>query len=80
MTIKTEKAIKTGKEEYVKSRRAGTVLRFALSALFLYANNEPKRSEANHKINKKRDAKLRERIKMFGSSTRSFASRFLFIF
>ena len=34
-------------------------LRFALLASFWCGNNEPKRSEANQKISKKREAKLR---------------------
>ena len=37
-------------------------LRFALLASFRYGNNEPKRSEANQKISKKREAKLRVEV------------------
>ena len=48
-------------------------LRFALIASFWYGNNEPKRSEANQKISKKREANIRVKIKLFGTSTRSFA-------
>ena len=55
-------------------------LRFALLASFRYENNKPKRSEANKKNNSKHEEKIRVKIKLSSSSTRSFASRYLLIF
>ena len=55
-------------------------LRFALLASFRYRKIEQKRSEANQKISKNREAKLRVELPNNFILTRIFASRFLLIF
>ena len=57
MTLKRKLEVERKKKEMFYAK-----LCFALLALFRYEKNEPKRSEANENISKKREAKLRVKI------------------